>query len=301
MIGSATAATPPPPPAWRGGRVRSFDGTELDYRVYGEQGPWLVLVNGLGSTYSSWTPLCAALAGRWRILVWDLRGLYDSEIPQDLKRLSVRDHARDLQTLLATEGVEQAVVAGWSMGVQVALELYRHVPECVRGLVLIAGTPGRFFSSCFRLPAGRLTVPLGLRVGRQGAGLISALVRGAVTRPDFALWMKRLGLVAEASPRVASEARQFARLDWAVYLRMAAEMELHDARRVPALVRVPTLVLGGSRDIMAPPRVLRSMARAIADSELRVVPGGTHYTILEAPELLGREVQTFLERRFPLP
>ncbi|MBM4320668.1 MAG: alpha/beta fold hydrolase, partial [Deltaproteobacteria bacterium] len=159
-------------------QLASFDGTRLGYRVYGSRGPWLVLVNGLGSSYDCWELLLDSLAERWRVLIWDLRGLYGSAIPVNRRRLTMADHCRDLEALLAAERVSCAVVGGWSMGVQIALEAYRRLPEQVVGLVLINGTYGRFFSSCFHLPLPWLLLPPVLRLGHAGSPFVSRLVSG---------------------------------------------------------------------------------------------------------------------------
>lgn len=286
---------------WDHRTLVSFDGTRLGYGVRGRGARWLVMINGLGSTYSSWEPLAELLESEWRLLSWDLRGLFGSAVPTDRRRLDVRSHARDLEQLLDAEAIPSAVLAGWSMGVQIALEAYRAVPERVGALALIAGTPGRFFSRCFRLPLGRLAVPLLVHASQPAAPLIGAAVRWAVARPDLPRWLRRLRMSASDSPRLAEEARHFGRLDWGVYLRMAQTMETHDGSSVLDMVSVPTLIVGGDRDILAPPRVLREMARRIADARLHVLSGGTHYTILEDPTRLNDEVSAFLRRHFPAP
>ena len=286
---------------WDHRTLVSFDGTRLDYAVRGEGSRWLVMINGLGSTYSSWEPLATLLESRWRLLCWDLRGLFASAVPADRRRLDVRSHARDLEQLLHAEAIPTAVLAGWSMGVQVGLETYRAVPERVSALVLIAGTQGRFFSRCFHIPLARVAIPLAVRASQPVAPAISAAVRWAVNRPNLPRWLRRLGMSASDSPRLAEEARHFGRIDWGVYMLMAQTMETHDGSEMLSTVRVPTLIVGGDRDILAPPRVLRAMAARIRGARLHILPGGTHYTILEDPSRLNEEVLTFLQRHFAAP
>ena len=279
-------------------QLASFDGTKLGYRVYGTRGPWLVLVNGLGSTYDSWEQLLGGLVERWRVLVWDLRGLYGSAVPADRRRLTVADHCRDLEALLDAEGIPLAVVGGWSMGVQIALEASRRLPEQVAGLVLINGTYGRFFSACFHVPLPGLVLPPALRLGRASSPLISRLVTRAGHHPRFATALHRLGVTASASPLIAQAATHFARLDWDVYLQMAGAMQDHDAQPALPLVQVPTLVVGGGRDPLAPRRIIERMAGEIPEAELFYLPLGTHYTQLEFPGLVARRIDRFLGAHF---
>ena len=278
--------------------LRSFDGTELGYRVWGEEGDWLVFINGLGSTYCAWEPLVEQLLPRWRILSWDLRGIFGSAIPRDRTRLTVGDHARDLEQIFEAEGIQQAVLAGWSMGVQLTLEVYRRVPERIRGLVLLNGTYGRYFSARLRLPGAGIFVPPALRAVRLASPLIAAAVKWAVLHPDFSRWVVRLGFITKESQRFTDAARNFAYIDWGVYLQMAGEMEPHDTRAILPLIRVPALVMGGTRDIMAPPRFLKRLASGIPGADLVLVPRGTHYTIIEKPDIVHREMSRFLKKHF---
>ena len=78
---------------------------------------------------------------------WDYRGLFRSGPSADPADLGVETQARDLVAVMDTMGIESAVHVGWSMGVQVALELYRQAPQRVDGLVLIGGTSGKPFDT----------------------------------------------------------------------------------------------------------------------------------------------------------
>jgi len=284
----------------REGRLDSFDGTTLGYQVHGTAGPWLVICNGLGSSYDSWEPLVERLAPQRRVLIWDYRGLYGSAAPRDPRRLTVGDHARDLEQLLAHEGIAELTLGGWSMGVQLALEGYRRLPAKVRALVLINGTYGRFFSAVLPVPGARRLVLPALRAARLVSPLVGRAVRRGVNAPGFASTMHRLGLVAVDSPRIARAARGFGELDWDRYLAMAAAMQDHDAAPGLRPVRVPTLVVGGGRDLLAPPPVIDTLAREIPRAELFQVPHGTHYTLLEFPELVVAQVADFLGRHVPV-
>ena len=52
-------------------------------------------------------------------------------------------------------GIDQAVLMGWSMGVNTMFELAVHHPERVKGLFAVAGVPGDTFATML----GPLLVP----------------------------------------------------------------------------------------------------------------------------------------------
>src|SRR5262245_38645689 len=109
--------------------VVAADGTRIGYQVRGA-GPCVVLANGLGGTYPTFRYLYDAL-GDYKTICWDYRGLYSSGAPADPRANTMAHHVDDLMAILAAEGVEDVVIAGWSMGVQVALETVRRHPHRV--------------------------------------------------------------------------------------------------------------------------------------------------------------------------
>ena len=129
--------------------IRREDGTTLRYfdtepGSSGNGRPCLVLANGLGGPLTAWSHQIEHFRDRFRVLSWDYRGLYGSAFPRGrVPDLSIRAHVADLKAVLAAAGVDRAVFFGWSMGVQVILELCDECPERVSHLVLINGTFGR--------------------------------------------------------------------------------------------------------------------------------------------------------------
>lgn len=52
----------------------------------------------------------------------------------------------------------------------------------------------------------------------------------------------------------------------------------------------------GTRDVLTPLRLAERMAREVPGAELLVVPGGTHYTVTEFPEVITAGIARFLAR-----
>src|SRR5262245_11666829 len=107
--------------------VTSFDGTRIAYHV--TRAPFqgakvILLANGLGGPPASWRAQIDYLSDRYRLLTWDYRGLYASGKPSrnEPQAYAIPNHVRDLSVVAEAEGITEATVVGWSMGVQVALE-----------------------------------------------------------------------------------------------------------------------------------------------------------------------------------
>src|SRR5262249_41938065 len=120
------------------------DGSPIYYRVRGPQGaPEIALCDGIGCMGYVWKYLEEALiAQKWRVLHWHYRGHGRTPMPLDPERVGVTDLADDLTSVLDASGVERAVLAGHSMGVQVVLETYRRHRDRVSAMILMCGSYG---------------------------------------------------------------------------------------------------------------------------------------------------------------
>lgn len=282
-------------------RLRASDGADIAYHVVGE-GPPVLLCNGLGGSFRAWTHQIQYLEDRYSFVSWDYRGLYRSGPPDDPARLRVEHHAEDALAILDAEGVTRTAVLGWSMGVQVALELFRRGPDRVAALVLLNGVAGRVWESVANVRAlGRVIPPLLRGVGSVPR-LTESIARRVVRSPETVPWAKRLGIASSTLDEELFQALadSFAELDMGTYTRMMDLLGEHDARDVLADVDVPTLVIAGDRDLFTPRRVAERMARTIPGAEIMVVPGGTHYVAVEYPELVNLRLEKFFrERGYP--
>lgn len=279
-------------------RLRGHDGTDLAVQDLGA-GRLVVMANGLGGSLRAWAPFLARYAPGHRIVSFDYRGLYRSGPPPERDAVTVEDHAADLLEVLRWTGAEPAVVIGWSMGVQVAVEAALAEPHRVAGLVLVAGAPGDPLSGVLGFPPSRLLVPPVTRVVEAGAGPFGAAVRLLAASRGAPQVLRRLGVVAPTCDldTFHAMAQEFARLDWRLYMRTVRAMGRHDARPRLHELTVPTLVVGGTRDLFLPVPTLRATAAAIAGAELLVIDGATHYVPLEFPEVLDRRIRRFEAER----
>ncbi|MGD8316658.1 MAG: alpha/beta hydrolase [Myxococcales bacterium] len=286
----------PPPVEER--RFMSFDGTEIAYQRVGE-GPPILLCNGLGGSWEAWSHQIQYFRNRYRILSWDYRGLYGSDTPASPNALRIVDHARDALSLLEEEGAERAAIVGWSMGVQVGLEMFRAAPEKVASIAMLNGVAGRPWDYVFNLSlVGRLLPPF-LRTLRSAPRAIEALVRQATRLPDPGEWLKRIGLTARTlDAQVVDELVDKLRmLDMDTFLRLLERMGEHDAWDLLSLIDVPVLIIAGSRDVLTPRSAAERMARRIRGSEIMIIPGATHYAALEYPEMINLRLEKFLRER----
>ncbi|MFN7145083.1 MAG: alpha/beta fold hydrolase, partial [Myxococcota bacterium] len=153
MIAPARTPAPAPEPPVRAGFATAEDGTQLYWRAVG-QGPAIVCCNGVGVSLFFWKYLVDHYCRTHTVVLWDYRAHGRSDRPRDIAAadLSIARHARDLGVVLDAIGVEDALLLGHSMGVQVILEFHRNAPHRVRGLVPMLGTAGRALDTFYDYP-----------------------------------------------------------------------------------------------------------------------------------------------------
>jgi len=279
-------------------RVTSFDGTEIAYHTVGEGEP-VLLCNGLGGSWMAWKHQLRYFQDRYRFLSWDYRGLYHSGAPPDPDALEIPDQVGDALAVLDAEGVERAAILGWSMGVQVGLELFTRAPERVANLVLINGVSGQPWNTVMNLGVmGDVLPPLIRGIGNIPR-VTEAIVRRAVSMPELVQWAKRIGLASRSLDEGiwAELAGTFADLDMRRYMRTLELLGEHDATPMLGEVDVPALVIAGDKDLFTPRSAAERMARRIPGAELMIVPGGTPYVAVEYPELVNLRIEKLWRER----
>lgn len=111
----------------------------LYYEVHGPaDAPPLILSSGLGGSAGYWAPNLAALAGAFRVIVYDHRGTgrSDRALPDALR---VDDLAADVLTLLDALEIERAAMIGHAAGGVAGLALARTAPQRLDRLVVVNG------------------------------------------------------------------------------------------------------------------------------------------------------------------
>jgi hypothetical protein len=156
-----------------------------------------------------------------------------------------------------------------------ALALAARRPAEVCGLVLV--------SSCARLP----------QVSSSAQWLWGSLP-ATVRRALFFVTAKNILFAAGASPAAVALGMQELRAcrprTLAADVAIARGMDLTPAA---ADVRVPTLILCGSRDRVTPPALSRHLHATIAGSRLEIVDGAGHMLLIEAPGVVSRAIAAF--------
>lgn len=276
------------------------DGTRLAWQIaHGrEDGPHMVLANGLGGSAPAWKHLIASFETDYNITLWDYRGLFASRQPEGTKvSPSVVIHANDLEDLMDFFHIQKAVFMGWSYGAQVLTELYRRRPEAFEAIVLLNPMVGpasdslrlpQLFTQLFSYllaawsPFWKIAGPFAERIIRSGH-VLSVVKSVGLVGPD---------LDEEVFREIALE---FVNLDHDVFRATLESAEHYDGRDVLPKICVPVLVVAGTRDFIVLPETVREIVRLIPGAQLVFINKTSHYTAVEKPLETAKAVRLFLD------
>ena len=231
--------------------------------------PPVLALHGQPGSGRDFEPLGRALAGEWRMVAPDRPG-WGSRAGEPARGFAAG--ADDAVAVLDREGVDRAIVLGFSWGGGVALELARRHPDRVGGLVLAASIGPGEPTVADRL----LALPVAGRAISAG-GL--AATRLVLRRPSFHGIVGRgmKGVDPNHVRRFVDDCLSRAALDSFMVEQRALVGEWGRVVRRLSELRLPTVVVSGERDRMIAPTSARRLAEAIPGAELRIVPGAGHF------------------------
>ncbi len=235
----------------------------------------VVFLHGIGGNRTNWAAQLAGLSDRWRCVAFDFRGYGDSE---DVVTLEFFDFTEDVARVLDQLAIARCHLVGLSMGGLVAQAFYARHPERVLSLGIVGSRPG--------------SAPVFEDSQRFAEERAKPLEQGAAALAD-SLLPRLLG------PAVRPEARETIRASLA-RLRPQSYRKVLAARLsiAPFLdlssIAVPTLVVAGSHDQVAPLAQMQAMAAAIPGSMLEIMPEAGHLMNIEQPDRFNGLVRNFL-------
>ncbi len=257
-----------------------LDGVSLYYTDEGMGEP-VVLIHGFPLSLEMWTPQRAALSADYRVIALDLRGSGRSDPPHH--ELSIGAYADDAVALMDALGIGQATVGGLSMGGYVLMALLRRHPERVSGVILMATKATADTAS-----------------GKQGRDDMIALARSDGAAAIAEKMLPRMltsrtrsedpGLVDFVRSMMASTSVE------GIVGALGAMRDRPDSTSTLEGVLVPSLVIGGGADEIAPPAETEAMQRAIPGAEFALIPDAAHLLNLEQPEATNRAILDFMGR-----
>jgi pimeloyl-ACP methyl ester carboxylesterase len=234
-------------------------------------GGWhLVWGHGWGQSGAAMTPIAEALRPFGHSSLIDFPGFGKSPLPPGA--WGTAEYADLAAEWLKGLAHERVVWIGHSFGGRIGLQLAARHPDLLAGMVLIAAA------------------------GLQRQRSLAEKLRFTLRRTAF----KTARRFTPEGPRLDALRKRFGSSDYQsagalrpVFVRVVGE----DLTEVARAVRCPTLLIYGAADTETPPEMGQRLHRLIAGSELTILDGFNHLSVLsEGRHQVALRIRKFLER-----
>ncbi len=237
------------------------------HEVYGaEDAPVLLLSHAFGASSAMWRAQTKALAEKWRVITWDMRGHGLTQTPETPEHFSHALTLEDITALLDHYNALFAVLGGLSLGGYLSLMFTQQWPQKVRALLLCDSGPG-FKKDEARQKWNQAALRQADTLEKRGLGAAPKAPDGVHHHSARALALAARGILAQDNDHVIQSLDQ---------------------------VRAPTLIVVGADD--QPFQAAADyMEKKIPNAEKIVIPNAGHFANDDNPETFNAAVLEFLD------
>lgn len=251
------------------------DNLRLFYKTTGDsQNPVILLIHGLGADHRMWQPQIEPFAeAGFFVIAPDMRSHGRSEAGE----FSIKNCARDLNSLLHELDVEKVHLVGVSMGGLIAQQMTCDFPQCIHKIVICDSFSG--------------VVSFTERFNAQLAAILLAILPNNLLTKLLVSTYQRMGRedVANYFTNVLAEGD--------VQNLRAARQAVNAFNIIERLTEIqhPSLVLVGDKFGKMAIEMARKTANGIPGATFQVLAGGGDPSNMLIPEEFNRRVLAFLD------
>jgi 3-oxoadipate enol-lactonase len=249
---------------------------ELYYEEYGNGEGVIILLHGFLSSSKMWTNnYVSHLSKRYKVYTIDMRGHGNSnnvKIGCNLQQM-----ADDIYQFANLKNIDQCILAGTSMGGAIAIQFAINYPDKIKSLILMNPGPGTLFSKGFSLIS-----PIFSFVSQKKC-LLKPFLKSVLMNP---LSPKQLSEFVDDAALVSKET-------WLQYLH--PDNKIHNLNRLKNLT-MHTLVIIGEKDKAVPIKFQEEIADTIPKAVKVVMNNEGHAVVIENPNKVLSEINSFLKK-----
>jgi pimeloyl-ACP methyl ester carboxylesterase len=256
------------------GAYAQVNGLHMYYETYGEGIPVILLHGGL-ETCQMWAPVIPSFSQNYKVFTPDTRGHGRTNNPSG--KFSYPLLAEDIARFINALELKDTLIAGYSDGGQIALEMSMAYPGLVQGYMV-----GAVYNTMMVEWRQMIQGPLGFdgpgvvdfeRVIQMNADLVHSLEKKHDVLHEPGYWKSLLTQVSQAW--------------WEPPAHTQADF---------AMITEPVLFWCGDRDVFCPPEQSLEMYRMVNKAEIAVIPNADHFTMANQFEITTMVLLNFMQR-----
>ena len=263
---------------------KTTDNLNIYFEVQGNENAkeTIVFLNGLSQSTISWVLTTPYFKNDYRIVLMDF--VFQGQSDKTGEWRSFDTHARDVVSVLDYLKIDKAIIAGLSYGSLVAQHLAINHGNRISKLLLIS----TFAHKTPYYDAIELSWWRALEFG--GYNLMLDIMLPSVLSENYFLNPLIPIDLMKQTRQEANEDKQ------ALFKLMRATKERVDYRPELKKISVPTIVIQGEKDLLLPVHMANEVAKAIPNSQFKVIPHVGHTLNLEAVPLMVTIIKDFLKQ-----
>ena len=240
----------------------------------------MLFIHGAAGNHRIWQLQLNHFGKMYRAIAIDLMGHGESEISIPPTQISMEEYTDFVNEFLAALGIEKVALIGHSMGGAICIQFCLDFPEKVGCLGLI-NTGAKLGVNPYLLSALRKNFRETLEVGFID-------ISGQRHR--------------EAVPLIVEEIRkEMLKTDPAIGFADFWACNRFDSRKRLSEIKKPTLVVGGTEDLLTPPWFQHYLHEKIENSTLKMIEGVGHFSMVEKPDEFNENLTEFLRMHLQRP
>lgn len=265
-----------------------INGVGIECEEWGEGPETVVMLHSMGLCRGGMAPLAERLKDRYRVVLWDYRGMGDSEM-FDTGVIGTETLYEDAVAVIKDRATGPVHLIGMSMGGWIGMRIAARQPRLVRSLTAMG------------------TSALGADTHPDGQAFFDTIRERGFSDPEIV----EMSMQVSFSPTVRQDPTRAAEMaHWQGVMRdldprtLAVTHSLTTRLSVMYEIRhilAPTLVVVGEHDMNHAGGEQELIQQAIPGSELVVLENCGHTPIVERPDEVAALVRPFLEKASGLP
>ena len=291
--------------------LADVNGVRLHYATTG-RGPLMMFVHGFPEFWYAWRKQLAEFGRDHHAVAPDMRGYNLSSKPEGLEPYAIGHLIEDLRALAEHLGHRRFTLCAHDWGGAVAWAFAMRHPDWLERLIIVnAPHPGVFQRELTANPAQQQASQYMLMFRTAGAEAMLSADNFAALNARILQPLVAAGHLTEADRKAYLEAwSQPGALTGGLNYYRAARVGPPSPEGAPArgikddapaehgfVVRVPTLVIWGMRDVALLPGLLDGLEEYVPDLTVRRIDDGSHWVIHERPDVVNRHIHDFLAAR----
>ena len=291
------------------GTVDLSNGESIFYREMGNGEETLLLIHGNMSSSKHWEPVYEKMQEKYKIFAVDLRGMGESTYHNSFN--SLKELADDLAEFCQILKLNELIVAGWSTGGGVAMEMASDYPDLVKKLILVESVSPKGYPIFKKNEKGEV-IPGQVyeskdEMAKDPVQVLPAVI--AMENQDFdtmkQIWDAAIYVVNKPEENKYREyleetlkQRNLVDIDWALATFNITEEHngMVQGNGKVNQIKQPTLIFGSELDYVVPLNMVEETAKALGgNAKVHIFKNSGHSPITDVTEELIGKIEAFVE------